>query len=152
MPPAQPPYLLDTNILVALVRGGALGTAIDTQFSLRSSPYKPVISVVSAGELLSLARKFGWEGRKLTVVRRLLAQLVWIDINTTDIIEAYAELDFFSDQNGRHMGKNDLWIAATAKTSHTTLLTTDDDFDHLYPVHINRIVVDEKTGQPRNRP
>lgn len=29
------------------------------------------------------------------------------------------------------MGKNDLWIAATAYALEADLLTTDDDFDHL---------------------
>lgn len=29
------------------------------------------------------------------------------------------------------MGKNDLWIAATAYVTGATLLTTDADFDHL---------------------
>ena len=29
------------------------------------------------------------------------------------------------------MGKNDLWIAATASAATATLLTTDKDFNHL---------------------
>jgi len=29
------------------------------------------------------------------------------------------------------MGKNDIWIAATAKVLNVTLLTTDNDFNHL---------------------
>ncbi|MET3125260.1 putative nucleic acid-binding protein [Arcicella rosea] len=29
------------------------------------------------------------------------------------------------------MGKNDLWIAATASLLNLTLVTTDSDFDHL---------------------
>lgn len=33
--------------------------------------------------------------------------------------------------SARNMGKNDLWIAATAAMSEATLLTTDNDFDHL---------------------
>lgn len=36
------------------------------------------------------------------------------------------------------MGDNDLWIAATAKVTGALLLTTDKDFDHLYPVHLQR--------------
>ncbi len=34
------------------------------------------------------------------------------------------------------MGKNDLWIAATASVTGVTLMTTDGDFDHLHPVHL----------------
>jgi predicted nucleic acid-binding protein len=32
------------------------------------------------------------------------------------------------------MGKNDLWIAATAHAMDAMLLTTDGDFDHLHNV------------------
>ena len=46
------------------------------------------------------------------------------------------------------MGKNDVWIAATAKVSGTTLLTTDGDFNHLCPAHLTRIRIDENTGNP----
>ncbi len=37
------------------------------------------------------------------------------------------------------MGKNDLWIAATANATGATLLTTDSDFDHLSPNFIDLI-------------
>ncbi|MBK9016619.1 MAG: PIN domain-containing protein [Saprospiraceae bacterium] len=33
--------------------------------------------------------------------------------------------------SARNMGKNDLWIAATAHATQATLLTTDMDFNHL---------------------
>jgi tRNA(fMet)-specific endonuclease VapC len=35
--------------------------------------------------------------------------------------------------SARNMGKNDLWIAATAFLFGLTLVTTDHDFDHLHP-------------------
>jgi len=37
------------------------------------------------------------------------------------------------------MGKNDLWIAATAHVTGATLLTTDKDFDHLDPQFLVRV-------------
>jgi tRNA(fMet)-specific endonuclease VapC len=40
------------------------------------------------------------------------------------------------------MGKNDVWIAATAKATDVVLLTTDKDFDHLHDVLITRIWID----------
>ncbi len=33
--------------------------------------------------------------------------------------------------SARNMGKNDIWIAATASVLDATLLTTDKDFNHL---------------------
>jgi tRNA(fMet)-specific endonuclease VapC len=52
----------------------------------------------------------------------------------------YAEIDVYSQSHhpilrlptsARKMGKNDLWIAATAAILNATLLSTDADFEHL---------------------
>ena len=52
----------------------------------------------------------------------------------------YAEIDVYSQSkhptlrlppSARKMGKNDLWIAATAAIHNATLLSTDADFEHL---------------------
>ena len=40
------------------------------------------------------------------------------------------------------MGKNDLWIAATAHASGAVLVTTDQDFEHLHGVWLDRELVD----------
>ncbi len=140
-------YILDTNILVHLIRGNALGKAIDTNFALSGSLSRCLICVVTVGEAYSLARKWSWGQKKIDQLKALLSQLVWIDINHPDILETYGELDDISNRAGRSMGKNDLWIAATAKVSGTILLTLDGDFDHLAPEHLTRIRVNDKTGQ-----
>lgn len=60
------------------------------------------------------------------------------------MVETYAEIDAFSQCKhpflptlpglaSRNMGKNDLWIAATAHFLEATLRTTDHDFNHLAP-------------------
>ncbi len=68
------------------------------------------------------------------------------DLATGVISITHAEPRAWHPTPGRPMGKNDLWIAATAKVSGLTLLTTDADFDHLHPAHLNRIRVDDQTG------
>ncbi len=139
-------YLLDTNVLVALVRGNDLGEAIDQRFSLRSSLNRSMISVVTVGEVYALACKFGWGQAKRDALQLLLDEIVWIDINHPDILDAYGELDHASHAQGRKMGKNDIWIAATAHVTQTTLLTTDKDFDHLQVADlINLIWIDPET-------
>jgi predicted nucleic acid-binding protein len=42
------------------------------------------------------------------------------------------------------MGKNDIWIAATASVLNATLLTTDGDFAHLNSVFLSVIQIDQK--------
>jgi tRNA(fMet)-specific endonuclease VapC len=140
-------YLLDTNILIQLLRGNALGRYIDRTYDLRSTLSHCVISVVTVGEMGSLVRKLKWGTRRVDALTILLNELPWMDINDSAALEAYAEIDHFSDQNGTSMGKNDVWIAATAKATGMTLLTTDKDFDHLHGKFLQRIWIDPATGK-----
>jgi len=48
----------------------------------------------------------------------------------------------------RTIGQNDLWIAAAAKATGATLLTTDRDFDHLDPTQLQRIHIDPASRLP----
>ncbi|MBK8412679.1 MAG: hypothetical protein IPL19_32470 [Sandaracinaceae bacterium] len=108
-------YLLDTNVVLALVRGSALGTYIDTSFRLSAGKRRPAISVVTHGELRVLASRNGWGGAKLAALQNALNALVTVDINVAEVIDAYVEIDVYSQQHpdgARNMGKNDLWIAA----------------------------------------
>jgi tRNA(fMet)-specific endonuclease VapC len=129
-------YLLDTNVVLALVRGQALGATIDATFSLSAGKRRPAISVVTHGEVRVLASRNGWGAAKIEALQNALDAVVTVDINIAEVIDAYVEIDIYSQQHSggaRSMGKNDLWIAACAKASGATLLTTDKDFDHLYP-------------------
>ncbi|QQR88202.1 MAG: PIN domain-containing protein [Flavobacteriales bacterium] len=101
-----------------------------------------MISTVTMAELLSLAEQNGWGASKKEKLEKLLRRYVVIDISHNDLpmMEAYARIDAFSQGklvgvtlglSSRNMGKNDLWIAATAAITKAKLLTTDADFDHL---------------------
>jgi tRNA(fMet)-specific endonuclease VapC len=43
--------------------------------------------------------------------------------------------------SAKNMGKNDLWIAATAATTGATLVSTDNDFAHLNKVFFDFMLV-----------
>ena len=67
-------------------------------------------------------------------------ELIVVEIRFNDLINAYAEIDAFSQGKlkdrplkvtARNMGKNDLWIAATSSVYDLVLITTDNDFNHL---------------------
>jgi tRNA(fMet)-specific endonuclease VapC len=130
-------YLLDTNVLVALVRNNDLGKYLDKTYHLTSGLFAFYISVVVLGETTALALKLGWNAAKQGVLNTILGLFTPLDIFDPDVIQAYAEIDAHSAATGINMGKNDLWIAATAKRNDLTLLTTDKDFDHLHPTHID---------------
>lgn len=129
-------YLLDTNVVLALVRGGGLGQHIDATFGLTSGKTRSLISIVTHGEVRVLASRNQWGQAKLNALQSALDALVTVNINVVEVIDAYVEVDLFSQQHpagARNMGKNDLWIAACAKAAGAALLTTDRDFDHLHP-------------------
>jgi len=78
-------------------------------------------------------------------LKDLLSKFNIIDINIQHIIDRYGEIDAFSQGkllykignfSARNMGKNDLWIAATASVYNLTLLTTDNDFNHLADTYL----------------
>lgn len=151
MIPARALVLLDTSALVFLLRGGHVGKRIDRVHGLRTRRDRPLISIVSVGELAALARKRGWGPAKRTAMTDLVAELVVIELGQGDIVEASAEIDHFSEREhkpARPMGKNDIWIAATAKASGAHLLTSDSDFDHLGPMDLQVHRFSATTGDP----
>lgn len=143
-------YLLDTSVILPLVRGNALGKHIDRRFGLQGSARRPFVSVVSLGEVRVLAKRNDWGEAKLRSLSNALDNLVVVDINHPSVIDAYVELDLVSQSHpdgARNMGKNDLWIAACARAAGATLLTTDNDFTHLIPDHLDGEVIDPAVVQ-----
>ncbi|MES2460617.1 MAG: type II toxin-antitoxin system VapC family toxin [Armatimonadota bacterium] len=133
-------YLLDTNILVQYVRGSFLKEKIEAAYSLMTAELAPLISYVTEAEIRSLASQWDWGAQKrkdldflLTLFRR-----VPIEDSQGEIMQAYVLIDAVSTTLGYDMGKNDLWIAATARVITATLLTTDKDFDHLAGTFLSR--------------
>jgi len=143
-------YLLDTNILVTYVRDTAVTRRLEDQLNLLNGANNLLISVVSLGEIQSIARQNAWGESKRNKLEDILGGFLVADINVESIIEQYAILDAYSQGrlkgeevtfSSRNMGKNDLWIAATASILDLELITTDTDFDHLAPrfLKLNRI-------------
>jgi predicted nucleic acid-binding protein len=143
---ASPGILLDTNILVHLLRGDSLGKWLTRTYPLDKSLSHCLICVVTAGELLSLARQWEWGKDKKQRLQKALDELVLIDINHPDILEAYGMIDHFSVTTSKQAGKNDVWIAAVANVTGATLLTSDRYFDSLHSTYLNRIYVDPAAG------
>jgi tRNA(fMet)-specific endonuclease VapC len=141
--------LLDTGILIHLCRGGEAGSRLQARYGLRDRRLVPWTSVICVGEVLAMARRNGWGDSHMKVLRDLLAHLVVLNLRPGVILDAYAELDAHLSLIGRRMGQqNDLWIAATARATGATILTTDRDFDVLHPDLVQREWVDPVTLKP----
>ena len=80
-----------------------------------------------------IAARNGWGAAKTRRLNTLLGYLMAVPIPYGAVMDCYVQIDDYSLANGRQMGKNDLWIAATARATGATLLTTDRNFDHLAP-------------------
>lgn len=133
-------YLLDTNLLVYSLRDDSRWGDLCKTYPIGER--NNFISVVSLGELWSLALRNAWGEKRLAKLQNLSQSFIVVDINIDAIIRRYAEIDAFSQNrlkgrplggSARNMGKNDLWIAATASALDLTLLSTDQDFAHLSP-------------------
>jgi tRNA(fMet)-specific endonuclease VapC len=137
--------VVDTCAIMHMMRKDLKGQQALNFLNNRPGESLNVISVATIGELRSLATQHNWGKTKLHFIDFIIKSSMIIDISYTDVklIEAYAQIDSFSkrkglDKNGNlkpgssnNMGKNDLWIAATAHVLGAILLTADGDFDHL---------------------
>ncbi|MDX2301793.1 MAG: type II toxin-antitoxin system VapC family toxin [Microscillaceae bacterium] len=144
-------YLLDTNIILIYGRDSEISDKIEKEYNLFSEENNLAISVVTLGELNSLTRQFKFGEKRRGMLYKLVEDIFKIDINFEEIIEKYGEIDAFSqgklenqnlNKSSRNMGKNDLWIAATASAYDLILVTTDKDFDHLESEYIQLKYID----------
>ena len=134
--------ILDSNILLHYVRQSALAEVIEARYTLLSANPVPVLSIVTEGEMRALALRLAWGAQRRRLMDDLLDYFTIIPLPFSRVIAVYAEIDDFSRRSGVTMGKNDLWIAATASVTGTRLLTTDKDFDHLHGVYLERDWID----------
>jgi len=149
------PILLDTCALVFILRGTSTGEEIIKAHSLNERKDKPLVSTVSAGELLALIAQWHWGDDKIKATHELLRKFVIVPITTGTIKDVYGELMNFSMQHGYPLGQNDHWIAATAKVAGALMVTTDKDFDGLHENGmVERILhnlVEDKAGLEHKR-
>lgn len=140
--------LLDTVVVLHFVRGNETAKRIDAAMHLTSRSERSLISIVTVGEALGFAQYRGWGESKKEQLRALLEQLVPIDINDEIVLEAYAAMHTYLVRKGRKLSDNDIWIAACARASSATLITTDKDFDPLDGEFIQRVYFESDDKAP----
>lgn len=130
--------LLDTNIILHITRNDE---GIKLLKEINPDEQLIYVSFVNIAETQSIAYQNNWGKLKTSRMESFFNAVRIIDISDM-LLSTYVEIDAFSQRNhpsfqefphktSRNMGKNDLWIAATASLLNLTLVTTDADFDHL---------------------
>ncbi len=139
-------FLLDTNILLHYIRESPLFHEIQGTYAPLKKGNRSIISVVNVAEIRSIAVQAKWGIVKTRKLEEILRELIIIEIRNNILIDRYVQIDAFSQNKlpqqplgltPRNMGKNDLWIAATASVLGAKLLTTDSDFNHLQGVFLD---------------
>jgi len=128
--------LLDTGVLIHLVRNDATGQAIEEEHSLAARMERPLLSTVVEAEVRVFAALQKWGHGKLERLDDLLAELVRVGAGLPEVVEAYIELAPVAQRQGQAIAtqnQNDLWIAATARATGAVLYTCDKDFQFLDP-------------------
>ena len=145
--------VLDTCIVLHLLRGKESSKKCKTLLTQYDANASIVISVVTKAELESLKIQLKWGNEKSKNLDKFLENVACIDISSSDKtqMEIYAKIDAYSKGKGtdskgkllkgsaKTIGKNDLWIVATAAALAVPLMTADGDFDHLNSTFIRLI-------------
>jgi tRNA(fMet)-specific endonuclease VapC len=127
-------FILDTCILLHYVRGTTLALHVENQYSPSVPPNYSVISVVSQGEILSLAFRRKWGVQKQIALKKLLLDAYRLGKHPEKLLP--------DGESSKSIGDNDLWIASTASVLKSTLLTTDKDFMVFDTVFLDVVYLD----------
>ncbi len=117
-------FLLDTNIISALLKGGA---AIADNIDKADKVYIPIIAV---GELYygaSFSTRFQ---KNIEDIQKVISRYEVISLNeeTTAI---YGDIKALLRKKGRPIPENDIWIAAIAIQYNLILITRDQHFNEI---------------------
>lgn len=121
MTPANGTFLLDTNVIIALLEGD---DAVLSNLGHASEVFIPAIAL---GELFFGAAKSGRLSENAAKVERFAADRAIVPCDL-DIAREYGRLKQQLKQKGRPLLENDIWIAAAASHHQMTLVTRDHHF------------------------
>lgn len=134
-------YVLDTNIIFAFLRKHPIWDTMEEKLHFFDPTTLVFVPAVVMGEIQSIAIQNKWGFQKKETLEKFLDEFIKINYLSQEVIYRYAEIDAYSQGrseekrlmgSAKNMGKNDLWIAATASVLEATLITTDRDYDHLH--------------------
>ena len=127
--PASGRFLLDTNIVIALLQGD------DAVLSNLDRASEVFISAVALGELFFGAAKSARSSENTAKVERFAAGVAIIACDL-GIAREYGRLKQRLQERGRPLPENDIWMAASAKYHGLVLITRDRHFREVEDLEI----------------
>lgn len=91
--------ILDTNILLHLLRKTELVPVIQKELKKNEIKDPFILSIVSTGEIESIANKRHYGKRKRNYLKELLQDFIVVPIQSTDLVDRYAEIDAYSRES-----------------------------------------------------
>jgi tRNA(fMet)-specific endonuclease VapC len=119
--PASGRFLLDTNIIIALLEGD--GPVLS---NLEQAP-EVFVPAVAVGELFFGAAKSGRPSENTAKIEQFASGRAIVKCDL-DVAREYGRLKEQLKEKGRPIPENDIWIAAAAKHHGMTLVTRDGHF------------------------
>jgi tRNA(fMet)-specific endonuclease VapC len=126
--PANGRFLLDTNVIIALLEGD------DALLSNLDQAPEVFIPAVALGELFFGAAKSGRPSENTDRVERFAAGRTIVPCDL-EVAREYGLLKHYLKERGRPLPENDIWIAAAAKRHGMVLVTRDRHFQAVQDLH-----------------
>ena len=132
-------YLLDTNIVIALLNGDA---GVLTNLSSASEVFVPAVAL---GELFFGAAKSGRAAENIERVQEFAAgrTIVSCDLH---VAREYGRVKWRLKAKGRPIPENDIWIAAAALHHGLTLVTRDTHFGEVEGLRLSDWAAETASG------
>jgi hypothetical protein len=93
-------YLFDTNIVLLYVKDWKVRQLINSNYKPFKNGNKALLSVVTIGELKSLAQRNQWCLKRVQELKDFLERFIIIDVSSEPLLDAYADIENFSQ--GKH--------------------------------------------------
>ena len=126
--PANGRFLLDTNIIIALLEGD---DAVLSHLDLAPEVFVPAVAL---GELFFGAAKSGRPSENTARVERFASGRAIVSADL-DVARECGRLKQQLKTKGRPLPENDIWIAAAAKFHGMVLVTRDRHFREVEDLH-----------------
>jgi tRNA(fMet)-specific endonuclease VapC len=127
--PASGRFLLDTNIIIALLEGD---DSVLSNLDLAPEVFIPAIAL---GELFFGAAKSGRPAENTARVERFASGRAIVSTDS-DVAREYGRLKHYLKKKGRPLPENDIWIAAAAKCRGMVLVTRDRHFPEVEDLRV----------------